>query len=91
MQSLRTEDRIAHGEALLRRWYDGLLAAGVTDYSWEDARADYRRSILFQLAISVVGSSMEPGNDRGRLLFDTMVLRNLAAIDDENAAELLLR
>ena len=91
VQSMGTQDRLAHGQALLRRWYDGLLAAGVTDYSWEDARADYRRSILGQLSISVVGSSMDPGNDRGRLLFDTMVLRNLAALDDENAAELLLR
>lgn len=90
-QSMRTEDRREFGDELLRRWHRGLVDGGVNDYSLDAAREDYRRGILLQLSISVVGSSMEAGNERGRRLLDTMVARNFAAVDDEQVGELLLR
>ncbi len=34
---------------LLRRYYDGLLAYGVTDYAWEDCEYDYRLSVIANL------------------------------------------
>ena len=37
VQSLTTEMRRQHGEGLLRRWHQGLIDRGVSDYSWDDA------------------------------------------------------
>ena len=34
---------------LLRRYHDGLLARGVTEYDWEDCRYDYRLSVIANL------------------------------------------
>jgi hypothetical protein len=91
VQSLTTEMRHAHGEALVRLWHEQLLAGGVLDYSWNDALTDFRRGVLLQLPIGVVGpASMEPGNDRGRALMDAMAMRNFQALVDYDCATLHL-
>ena len=69
-ESLATEDRRVHERALLERYHAGLVAGGVTDYSFEQLYDDYRVSLFTQLSIPVIGSSMDPGNERGRRLFD---------------------
>lgn len=41
-----TRDRLARDLTLLRRYWDGLRAAGVDDYSWELCEWDFRFSAL---------------------------------------------
>ncbi len=91
VQSMSIDDRRAHGERLLRRWHDALLAGGVTGYSWDDAVTDFRRCVLTQLPIGVIApASMEPGNERGRTLMDAIATRNFQALVDYDCAELHL-
>lgn len=88
-ESMATEDRRAHERALLERYHSGLIAGGVADYSFDDLFDDYRMSLVGQLTIPVIGQSMDPGNDRGRKLMDTMVERSFIAIDDHDAGRFL--
>jgi aminoglycoside/choline kinase family phosphotransferase len=91
VQSMTIEARREHGAALVRRWYDGLVSNGVTGYSWDDAFTDFRRGVLLQLPIGVVGTTaMDAANDRGRALQHEMATRNLQALVDYDCAELLL-
>ena len=76
-ESLATDDRRAHERALLERYHAGLVAGGVTDYSFDQLYDHYRLSLLTQLSIPVIGSSMDPGNERGMRLFDATVARLL--------------
>ena len=69
-ESLSIEDRRAHERDLLERYHDGLVAGGVTGYSFDDLYDDYRMSLVTQLTIPVIGSSMDLGNERGVQLFD---------------------
>ena len=46
-------------------------------------------SLVTQLTIPVIGSSMDLGNERGVRLFDAMVERILTAIDDHDAGQFL--
>jgi hypothetical protein len=84
-ESLETDDRRAHEHALLERYHAGLVAGGVTGYSFDALYDDYRMALFAQLSIPVIGSSMDPGNERGRRLMDAMVVRTLVAIDDHDA------
>lgn len=88
-ESLSPDDRRAHERALLERYHAGLVAGEVTDYSFAQLYDDYRLSLFAQLSIPVVGSSMDPGNDRGRRLMDAMVERTLIAIEDHHPEGLL--
>ncbi len=88
-ESLATDDRRVHERALLERYHAGLVAGGVTEYSFEQLYDDYRVSLFTQLSIPVVGSSMDPGNDRGRRLMDAMVERTLIAIEDHHPERIL--
>ena len=91
VQSMTIEARREHGEALVRRWFDRLVAHGVTGYSWNDAFTDFRRGVLLQLPIGVVGTTaMEAANDRGRALQLAMATRNMQALVDYDCAELHL-
>ena len=91
VQSMSIEDRRRHCEVLVRRWYDRLVASGVTGYSWDDAFTDFRRGILLQLPIGVVGTTaMEAANERGRALQFAMATRNLQALVDYDCAALHL-
>ena len=88
-ESLSVEDRRAHERSLLERYHAGLVAGGVTDYSFDDLYDDYRIGLVTQLTIPVIGQSMDPGNERGRRLFDVIVERVFTAIDDHDAEQFL--
>ena len=88
-ESLSIEDRRAHERDLLERYHDGLVAGGVTGYSFDDLYDDYRMSLVTQLTIPVIGSSMDLGNERGVQLFDAVVERVFTAIDDHDAGQFL--
>jgi Ecdysteroid kinase-like family len=83
VQSLTTEMRRQHGEALLRRWHQGLLDRGVSNYSWEDAQTDFHNSVMVQLSIPVISAAnLDPANDRGKQLLSCLGTRNLEALVD---------
>lgn len=63
----------------------------MTGYAWNDAFTDFRRGVLLQLPIGVVGTTaMEAANDRGRALQLTMATRNMQALVDYDCAALHL-
>jgi hypothetical protein len=88
--SLRSEDRQGRDERLVRRYWDGLVAAGVEGYPWERAWRQYRLGLADQLIVT--GSACgqyEFADDRGRRVLATMLRRALRAIDDNAALDLL--
>ena len=88
-ESMSPEDRRAHELPLLERYHAGLVAGGVTDYSFDDLWDDYRMCLVMQLTIPVIGQSMDTGNERGRKLTETMVERAFIAVDDHDAGRFM--
>ena len=88
-QSVTIDNRREWENELVHRYHDGLLAAGVTDYSWERCWRDYRYCLLHQAWSQVAVSDIDPGNDRGRRLLHEMITRAFAATDDNDGADLL--
>ena len=76
--SVTVEDRRAWEGDLVRRYHDGLLAAGVTGYDWERCWRDYRYAIGQQAWSTCPMGDLDPGNDRGQLLLDTITPRYLS-------------
>ena len=88
-QSVTTDNRREWEQSLVRRYYDGLLTAGVTNYSWERCWRDYRYCLLHQAWSQVAVSDIDPGNERGRALLHAMITRAFAAAHDLQAGDLL--
>lgn len=90
-ESLTVDDRRAHEHALVRRYNDGLVSNGVTDYPFERCWRDYVRGLVVTLSIPMVGSFMPMANDRAVKLVEAMVDRAMTAVGDHAAlgAELL--
>jgi Ecdysteroid kinase-like family len=83
VQSLTTQMRREHGEALLRRWHQRLVEGGVSDYSWDDAQADFHDSVMLQMSIPVISAAnLDPANERGRQLLDCISERSCQALAD---------
>lgn len=80
----------AHWERLLHRYHDGLLAHGVTGYSWDDCLLAYRESVLYYTvgAMSLLGT-FDAGNERGRAMVDAYVRRSFHQLLDSGAAALV--
>ena len=88
-QSVTTENRREWEQSLVRRYFDGLIAAGVPNYSWERCWRDYRYCLLHQAWSQVAVSDIDPGNDRGRALLHAMITRVFAAAHDLQSGDLL--
>ena len=88
--SLRSEDRRGQDERLVRRYWEGLVAAGVTDYPWEQAWRQYRLGLAEQLMMTVVACMQyEAADERGQQALTAMVRRGLRAIEDNSCLDLL--
>lgn len=83
-------DRREHEEALVRRWHSRLVASGVTGYSFDAAWADYRRALVMQMSIPVVGSFMPMADERAAQLVDAMLDRAMTALDDHRPVEFFI-
>lgn len=80
--SLTVENREAHEEKLVRRYVDGLAAAGVTGYGFDVAWNDYRLGVLFAFVYSIIaGGSLNHEDPRATELVKEMFKRSIAAID----------
>lgn len=74
---------------LVRGYHDGLVAAGVTGYGWEDCWLDYRRGTWSGLSMAVLASMSVKRTDRGDRMFLTMAARHARHALDLDAADVL--
>lgn len=89
-QSMQSERRADQERMLLERYIAGLKAQGITDYEFDQAFEDYRLMILGCLVYPItVGGSLDLSNERGRALAETMLARNLTAIEELGCEKLL--
>jgi Phosphotransferase enzyme family len=83
--NLSVEMRRAHEDELIERYVSGLHAAGVPvdAVTLDGVRRGYLEGLLFYAAS--FGASLltiDPANERGTALFDALVRRTFAAVDD---------
>ena len=88
-QSLAPDVRGAHQQELCRRYHDGLLVGGVTDYPFDEFWTDYRSSVLFCLCYPLQAGAVELVNDRAVALIEAITERAVAAIFDLDADQLV--
>ncbi len=89
-QSLGTEDRRANEESLLKTYHDTLVANGVTGYSFEQIRHDYRIATLYSWVIPVFAvGTLDTSSDRAMQLWANVIQRAQAAMIDHRCAEFL--
>ncbi len=87
--SLLPDIRRAHEERLVRRWFDGLVAAGVRDYPWAMCWREYRKMTFSGALMGVAASMLTPQTPRGDDMFFAMTSRHLDQAADLGAADLL--
>lgn len=88
--SAKTEVRRKHERDLIEHYANGLINAGVKDYSVEKAWNDYRIGVLYSWTVAVViAGTMDPANERGFAWMSKMVERNGLAINDLDCLDLL--
>ncbi len=89
-QSVQLPVRRAHERALLRRYLDGLHAAGIRDYSWDRLWHDYRLGSLYLIDYAVtIAATLDLANERGLAIARALSERACAAVDELDCDELL--
>ena len=90
--NLSVEMRRAHEDALIDRYVAGLHAAGVPPQAVtvDSVRRGYLEGLLFY-AVSFGASllTIDPANERGTALFDALVRRTFAAVDDHDVGTVM--
>lgn len=76
-------------QELVRSYHDGLLAAGVTGYEWDECWLDYRRGTWAGLSMAVLASMSVKRTDRGDAMFLAMADRHARHALDLDAADVL--
>lgn len=90
--NLTVEMRRRHEKALIERYVDGLYAAGVPEdqISVESVTHGYHEGLIFYAAsFGASLLSIDPSNERGIALFDALVTRTFAAVDDLSAGSVI--
>ena len=91
-QSMDTALRQEHDREILGAWHDRLCAAGVRDYSFEQALDDYAVGVLICLVIPVnAGAEIDLGNERGEALVRALAERAFTAALDADWEGVLAR
>jgi Phosphotransferase enzyme family len=85
---LKSEDRVAHEDALVRDYHERLLAAGVEGYTWDDCWEDYRRGTGGGIVMAVAASMLVERTERGDEMFLTMARRHAEHFLDLDAPAL---
>jgi hypothetical protein len=86
---LRTEDRRAHEEELVRGYHRRLLEQGVQGFDWERCWDGYRRGCVWGIVINVAAAIVVERTDRGDDMFATVFERITQQIIDLHALELM--
>jgi hypothetical protein len=82
-------DRRAHERDLVRRYYEGLVAAGVRGYDFDRCWTDHRRGTWWGLIMAVAASMLVERTDRGDEMFMAMAHRHARHALDLDAPALL--
>ena len=89
-QSLRSEVRRDHHDALLRRYWEGLCDAGIQGYSLDRCREDYRAAVLYLFTYAVViAGTLDHSNERGAAMVRALASRSAETIHEVEALDLL--
>jgi hypothetical protein len=89
-QSMRVEDRRTHEDALLQAYHGALVSGGVSGYSLDQLRADYRIGVLYGWIIPVFAvGSLDVSSERAMALWTEVIKRAQAAMSDHHVADLL--
>jgi hypothetical protein len=83
------EDRRTHELDLLRGYHEGLLAKGVTGFSWDDCMQSYRLGSLYPFLLTVSMSMFLAHTERDRQVWTQLLTGCAALVEDHDAAELL--
>ena len=86
---LTPDDRRKHQDELLHRYHEGLLAAGVKDFTFTDCLASLRICSLYVFLLSVGTSVTLAQSDRGDEMFAAMVARAADFVTDLGAETVL--
>ncbi|CQD20159.1 aminoglycoside phosphotransferase [Mycobacterium lentiflavum] len=86
---LSPDERRTHQDALLHRYHEGLLAAGVRDFGFTDCLASLRICSLYVFLLSVGISVTIAQSDRGDEMFAGMVARAADFVTDLGAETVL--
>jgi hypothetical protein len=86
---LLPEDRRPVEEDLVRRYHDGLRAAGITGYDWDACWQDHRKGTFAGLVMAVAASMLVERTARGDQMFMAMATRHAQHALDLDAVELL--
>ena len=86
---LSLEDRREHQDALLRRYYDGLVDAGVEDFSFDDCMESYRQGSLYLFLLSVGAGMNLKQTERGDELFGGLFAMGAELVRELDAASFL--
>ncbi len=86
---LLSEDRRRVERDIVRAYHAALLAAGVSDYPWEQCWSDYRRGAFAGFAVTVIASMLVQQTARGDEMFITMARRHSRHAIDVGAREFL--
>jgi aminoglycoside/choline kinase family phosphotransferase len=86
---LMRDDRRAHERDLVRRYHEGLLAAGVRAYDFDRCWTDHRRGTWSGLIMAVAASMLVERTDRGDEMFMAMAHRHARHALDLDAPALL--
>ena len=86
---LLTDKRRIEEHDLVRRYHDGIVAAGITGFDWETCWARYRLGTFGGLIMAIAASMLVERTDRGDEMFLTMAERHAIHILDLDALELL--
>ncbi len=73
----------------MRRWYDGVLGAGVSDYRWQQCWEDYLWATISSLKTTVLGAAFSNPTERGERMFIRMAGGQAEQILDLGAIDLL--
>ena len=89
-QSLTADVRHGHDEQLMRRYWNGLVAAGIKDFPWDRAWRQYRLGVAYNLLFpGMAFMTYGAANDRGKALLLQMLSRASNAIADNKSLDLL--
>lgn len=88
--SFSIEDRRRYEDGLIAEYHQLLREGGVTGYSLEQLIADYRACLVVMTGIFIInGATLPTTNQRAIELFEQILGRFVAAIDDRDALEAL--
>ena len=81
--------RRAHERELLRGYWEGLEAVGISGYTWEQCWYDYRHATFGGVVMAVIASMIVQQTERGDEMFVTMASRHGRHALDLEAERLL--